>query len=150
MKNNSVSTQVLDELLTTIEVIGLDNTIKNLKEAKSNFLTLDDYDIDFILSSVVKVTGVSKDSIIFGRDRNDERKISVALCVHFIKDEFNYSYSDIKKILKKDEAALWRYNSIIENVPTNPKTEFDKKISGYIKKVKLLLTEKKLKKQNGK
>jgi hypothetical protein len=141
----SISNQIFDELITTLEVIGIDRTIKTLQDAKANSLILEDLNIEFILSCVNQVTGVSKERILNGNDRNDERKIAIALCVYFIKKEFFYSYGDVSKIFNKDESSLSRYNSIIENKPEKPKTEFDKNIESYYRKINLLITEKKLK-----
>jgi hypothetical protein len=149
MKNNvSISSQVFDELLTTIEVIGLDKTIQTLKDVKANSLILNDMNIDFIITSVSSITNVQKDRILNGADRNDDRKIAISLCVYFIKTEFSYTYSEIKNIFNKGESALSRYNTLIEKSPKNPKTQLDKKISEYIKKINLLIQEKKL--TNGK
>jgi hypothetical protein len=143
--NVSISSRIFDELITTLEVIGIDRTIKSLQEAKSNSLILEDINIEFIISSVSQTTGVSKERILNGSDRNDERKIAIALCVYFIKNEFFYSYGDMSKIFNKDESTLSRYHSIIENKPEKPKTDFDKNVENYYKKIKLLITEKKLK-----
>lgn len=143
--NGSISNQIFDELMTTVEVIGIDRTIKTLQDAKANSLILEDLNIEFILKCVTQVTNVSKERILNGTDRSDDRKIATALCVYLIKKEFFYSYSDISKIFNKDESSLSRYNSLIENIPTKPKSELDKNIDSYLKKINLLITEKKLK-----
>ena len=143
-----ISTQLLDEVLLTVEAIGVEHTIKTLQEAKSNHLVIGDMDVEFILNSVTEVTAVSKERILYGYDRTDERKMAMALCVYFIKESFSYSFSEIKKIFKKDSAALSRYFNIAQKCPKNPKSDFDKKLDSYIKKINLLLTEKKL--SNGK
>jgi hypothetical protein len=143
--NGSISNQIFDELMTTVEVIGIDRTIKTLQEAKANNMILEDLNIEFILKCVTQVTSVSKERILNGTDRSDDRKIATALCVYFIKKEFFYSYGDMSKIFNKDESSLSRYNSLIENVPDKPKSEFDKNIDNYLKKINLLITEKKLK-----
>jgi hypothetical protein len=143
--NGSISNQIFDELMTTVEVIGIDRTIKTLQEAKANNLILENLNIEFILKCVTQVTSVSKERILNGTDRSDDRKIATALCVYFIKREFFYSYGDMSKIFNKDESSLSRYNSLIENVPDKPKSELDKNIDNYLKKINLLITEKKLK-----
>mgnify|MGYP003332604521 CR=1 FL=1 len=141
----SISTLVFDELLTTLEVIGVDNTIKTLKEAKTKSI-LQNYDVDFVVNSISSMTGVESERILCGIDRSDERKMALALCVYYIKNECGYTYNDLKRIFGKDESALWRYYSIVEHIPEKPKTEFDKKLSGYVKKMKLLITQRKIKK----
>lgn len=146
MKNNiSVSSQVFDELLTALEMIGIENTIKTLQDAKSNSLILSDLDVEFIIKSVSEITSVSKETILYGTDRTDERKIAISLCIYFIKKELDYTFTTLKKIFKKDKSALSRYNTIIEKLPKLPKTDFDKKLSTYQKKINTLITEKKIK-----
>lgn len=142
----SISTIVFDELLTTLEVIGVENTIKTLKEAKTKSLILGDIDVDFIIKCVYEVTGVLPDRILFGIDRSDERKMALALLVYNVKNQCEYTYPQMKKIFNKDESALWRYYSIIDSLPSIPKTDFDKKLSSYSKKVNILITQRKLKK----
>jgi len=142
----SISSLVFDELLNSIELLGVDNTIKTLKEARSKKLILGDLNIDFVINSVSEVTGVSKEMILYGTERTDERKIALALCVYYIKNEFSYSYSDLNKIFKKDESGLSKYNSMVQNLPKIPKTEFDKTMFNYSKKLDLIITERKLKK----
>ena len=140
----SISSQIFDELLTTVEVLGIDKTLQTLKDAKANSLILNDLNIEFIVTSVSSITGVAKDRIINGSDRNDERKIAISLCVFFIKTEFSYTYSDIKNIFNKGESALSRYYTLVETTPKVAKTNFDKKINDYVKKINILITEKKL------
>jgi len=146
MRNNlSISSQVFDELITALEMIGIENTIKTLQEAKTNSLILSDLDVEFIIKCVSDVTGVSKETMLYGNERNDERKIALSLCIYLIKKELDYSFSTIKKIFKKDKSALSRYNTLVEKIPSNPKTDIDKKLSTYLKKINLLITEKKIK-----
>lgn len=143
--SGSISNKIFDELMTTVEVIGIERTIKTLQDAKANSLLLEDLNIEFILKCVTEVTQVSKERILSGSDRNDDRKIATALCVYFIKKEFYYSYGDMSKIFNKDESSLSRYNSLIENIPEKPKSELDKNMNNYVRKINLLITEKKLK-----
>lgn len=135
---------LFEELLSCIEVIGVDDTIKTLQDAKSRLLIKSDFTIEFIINAVSDVTSISKDKIINGKDKNDDRKMALALCVHFLKNEFNYSYKDLSPLLKKDTSALSKYNSFVKKLPNESKTEFDKKLESYIKKVKLKIAEKKL------
>lgn len=135
---------LFEELLSCIEVIGVEDTIKTLQDVKSRSLIKSDLTIDFIINIVADVTSLSRDRIINGKDKNDERKMALALCVHFLKNEFNYSYKDLSPLLKKDTSALSKYNSYVKKLPSESKTNFDKKLESYIKKIKLKIAEKKL------
>ena len=138
------SSQLLDEILSTVEAIGVSNTIKTLQEAKVKH-EVSDVNIEFILNSVSEITNVSVDKILYGYERNDDRKIALSLCVYFIKTEFQYSFRKLSEdIFKKDGSNLYRYYNAIDRCPKKPITSFDKKVDGYIKKMNLLLTEKKL------
>lgn len=135
---------LFEELLSCIEAIGVDDTIKMLQEAKSSSLIKTDFTIDFVIYAVAEVTSLSKDRIINGKDKNDERKMALALCVHFLKNEFNYSYKDLSPLFKKDISALSKYNSFVKKLPNESRTDFDKKLDSYIKKIKLKIAEKKI------
>lgn len=139
----SISNSILDELLITVESIGIGSTIKSLKEARVKTLIIGDLNIDNILKYVSEVTNVSIERILHGNDRSDERKMALALAVHFVKEELRYSYSDIRKIFNKDEAALYRYKKLIDSIPNKPKTNFEKTLNDLIKKVELLIIREK-------
>jgi hypothetical protein len=140
----SVSSRIFDEIISTIEVIGVEMTIKKLQEAKScGNLILSDPNIELVLNIVVEVTGVDKERIISGNDRSDERKMAVALSIYSIKNHYYYSYTQLKKVFNKDESALQRYYKHIDKLPAKPKTDFDKKLDSYNKKVNSLINQRK-------
>jgi hypothetical protein len=146
MKNSaSISTNIFDELIVTVERIGVEKTIKSLQDARSNILILSDINVENIMNAVIDMTGVQKERILHGTDRSDERKIALALCVYYIKNQFGYSYSDLKKIFNKDESALYRYHQTIHNLPQKPKSDFEKKLSEFCKRLQLLITREKIK-----
>lgn len=140
----SISSQIFDELITTVELIGVDKTIKTLKKAKADVLILSDLNIDFVVTSVSEVTGLSKERILNGTDRSDERKIAIALCVFVIRNEFAYTYSQIQGIFNIGISALSRYCTLVEKAPKTPKTEFDKRLTDLLKQINILITEKKV------
>lgn len=144
-REQSISNLILDELFETVELIGIERTIKTLQDAKMSSLLKQDVNIDFIISAISEISGVPKQKILYGNDRSDDKKMAVALSVFIIKNEFNYSFTDLKKIFNKDQSALCRYYDLVENLSKKPKTEFEKKLDGTLKQINLLLTEKKLK-----
>lgn len=146
MKNQvSISNAIFDELLTTVEIIGLDKTIRTLQDAKANSLISKNIDIDNIINIVCEITNYRKDKLLIGNERSDDKKIAMALTVYFLKEILLYSYADIKKVLNKDESALYRYYQMVHERPKKPKTEFDKNLELNYKKVNLIITEKKIK-----
>jgi len=144
-RESSISNKILDELFETVEVIGIEMTIKTLQEAKMGSLLKQDINVDFILGSVSEATGVPKQKILYGNDRSDEKKIAVAVSVYLIKNEFSYSFTDLKKIFNKDQSALCRYYELVTNLAKKPRTEFEKRMESVLKQTNLYITEKKLK-----
>jgi hypothetical protein len=108
-------------------------------------LILGDNNVDNIINAVVEITGVQKSRILHGTDRSDDRKMALALCVYYIKNQFEYSYNDMNKIFSKDRAGLYRYYSLIDNIAAKPKNEFDKTLSEYRKQLELFITREKIK-----
>lgn len=144
-KELSISNLIFDELLTTVEIIGLDKTIKTLQDAKAQSLISKDLNIDFIINIVCDVTNFSKDRLMVGNERTDEKKIAMSLAVYFLKTTLLYSYGDMKKIFNKDESGLYRYYQMVEQRPKKAKSEFDKNLELNFKKINLIITEKKIK-----
>jgi hypothetical protein len=145
-----ISSHVLDDIINSVELINerVEITLKQLRDARL-YSNIEDY-VDFILESVSTVCSIDKKRIISGTDRTDDRKIAVALCIYFIKNECNYSFSYIKNIFNKDFSVLSRYNTMVLKMPKNPKSEFDKKLNNNYKKINEILLEKKNKIRNGK
>jgi hypothetical protein len=144
-KSVSNSSAIFDEMLDTVASIGVENTIKALKDARSKSLSLENMNAELILNLVVQETGVSKERILHGNDKSDERKIAVALSVFFIKEELKCSYRDMKKVFGKDEASMLRYKKLLDTLPAKPKTDFDKKLNGHYKNIMLIIQREKTK-----
>ena len=150
MVKKPISSHVLDDIINSVELINekVESTLKQLRDARLNS-NIEDY-VDFILESVSTVCSIDRERIISGTDRTDDRKIAIALCVYFIKNECNYSFSYIKNIFNKDFSVLSRYNAMVIKMPKNPKSEFDKKLNSNYKKLNEIILEKKNKLRNAK
>ena len=118
-----ISSHVLDDIINSVELINerVEITLKQLRDARL-YSNIEDY-VDFILESVSTVCSIDKKRIISGTDRTDDRKIAIALCVYFIKNECNYSFSYIKNIFNKDFSVLSRYNAMVIKMPKNLPTK---------------------------
>ncbi len=136
---------VINEVFRNVDIMGIEDTVKVLRKARSEFLTLQDRGIEGILKVIIEYTGVTLERLIHGTDKTDERKIAIALSVYFIKTDLGYPYADIKKIMKKDEAALSRYFGLIKSLnPNNLRGDFDKTLYKSYQELNILFTEQKL------
>lgn len=145
----SIYGKIMDEVITTVESIGIDRTCQILQEAKAKSLILNDTNVDFFLDITCSEVGITKDVLLYGNERNDDRKIALSLSIYFIKEELKYSYKQLKRIFNKDESALHRYYKITKHKALKPKTDFEKNLEINFKKINNLITEKK-QKQDGK
>lgn len=133
---------LLEELFITVEKIGIDNTVKTLKEARN--VVLESVEYGSIIKIVSDKTGVPVEVILTGNDRSDERKIALSLSVYFVKEHFpEYSFKDMIKIFGKDSSCLWRYHNNVLKLPKKPKLEFEVKLASLMKEIELLITREK-------
>ena len=102
----SIYGKIMDEVFTTVESIGIDRTCQILQDAKAKSLMLSDDTIDFFLEITCNQVGITKDVLLYGNERNDERKMALSLSIYFIKEELKYSYKQLKMVFNKDV----RYN----------------------------------------
>lgn len=132
--------QLIDELFTTVEVIGVQKTFLTLKQAQSSAINPSDN----IINIVCSFTNSTKQKLIEGRERTDARREIVMLAVYFLKTELGYTYSQISDCLRKDESAIFRYYKESKEILSNRGlTPFEKSFKENVKKIKALLNQKK-------
>jgi chromosomal replication initiation ATPase DnaA len=137
----NLGNKIIDELFLTVESVGINTTIKALKFARDN--GMEDSKANYIINLVSSITNVDTDRILSGTDRTDERKISLSLSIYFIKNYCDLSFPELKKIFLKDLSALHKYYSIVDSAISEiPKTDFDKSLINYYKKINLSLQQK--------
>jgi hypothetical protein len=144
----SIYGKIMDEVFTTVESIGIERTCQILQDAKAKSLMLSDDTIDFFLEITCSQVGITKDVLLYGNERNDERKIALSLSIYFIKEELKYSYKQLKMVFNKDESALHRYYNYVKHKAIKPKSDFEKILETNFKKINILITEKKQKNGN--
>jgi len=149
VEKNTAYSEVMGEVFTAIESIGIDGTIKALKEAQTSSIILNDTDVEFVLQCVSNVTSIRRELILNGTERTDDRKIALSLSMYFVKEYTSLkSFEDLKKIFKKNVSLIHRNIKMVKEMPTKPKTDFDKKMDSHYKTIEKLIKEKKL--NNGK
>ena len=141
--------KLLQEILESVESIGIDNTTKILQNAKIQNIVIDDVNIESVLNIISIKCEVDVDRILNGKDKTDERKIATALCVYHFVENLHLSYADIKKVLNKDKAALSRLYSLVKGIDfKSPRGEFNKKIVSLVNEINLEILDKKIKTKN--
>ena len=139
MEEKDISIHVFSELLKTVELLKIDGTIKCLQDARLSVIKSANVESDFFINKVSEITGTPVDVIMNGRDKTDERKIALSLCVFYIKEAYSCSLSDLSKVFNKDKAALSRYynNAASVNIK-RPKGDFNEKMAKYMTSLNLI------------
>jgi len=144
-----LSSEIMGEVFITIDCVGIDGLINSLKETQKFSIILNNTEVEFILQCVSNVCGVRRDLILNGTERTDDRKIALCLAMYFMKEYTSIkSFEDLKKIFKKNVSLIHRNIKLVNNMPTKPKTDFDKKMDSHYKTIEKLIKEKKVKNGN--
>lgn len=133
---------LVKELFATVEIIGVAKTFKKLKEAQG----FNSAKADTILKAVCESVDCTKDFIIYGVERSDARREAMLLSSYFLKTEGKYTFSQIRFILQKNEAVIYRYyrdiNKILQKKALTP---LEKSVKENANKIKIILNQNKIK-----
>ena len=143
-ENSAAYNEIIGEVFITIDCVGIDGLLKSLKETQKSAIVLNNSEVEFIFQCVSNVTSVRRDLILNGTEKTDSRKIALCLSMYFIKTYTSVkSPEDLKKIFNKDVSLIHRNIRMVKEIPAKPKTDFDKTMVDYFKKIEKLIKEKK-------
>jgi hypothetical protein len=106
MKRNE--TDLIQELLKSVEVLGVDATTNALKVARSNSLTLQDKRVEFVLNMVSSNYSILIEEIINSHSKSTRRMLALKFCIYYLYEVFEISFGDLKLIFKRDKSLLSR------------------------------------------
>ena len=107
MRKN-ISTQLIEELLRSIDEIGIERTIGTLEIARQS---KDNREVlrEFIIVSTCKEFGINKQELFVGKKYTSQRKNAIGVCSLLLKQHCNLSQSKIGIILRKDNSNISKY-----------------------------------------
>ncbi|NBO23542.1 hypothetical protein EBU94_09440 [bacterium] len=133
-------TDLIQELLKSVEVLGVDATTNALKVARSNTLTLQDKRVEFVLKMVSTQYGQTIEDIINSHNKSYKRMLALKFSIYYLYEVFEFSFGDLKMIFKRDKSLLSRSTKEIREMIANNVT-----ISNIKNRFDLLITDFKLK-----
>lgn len=133
-------TDLIQELLKSVEVLGVDATTNVLKIARSNTLTLQDKRVEFVLKMVSTHYLQSIEDIINSHNKSYKRMMALKFSIYYLYEVFDFSFSDLKMFFKRDKSLLSRSTKEIKEL-----IESNQNIKGTKNKFDLLVTDFKLK-----
>lgn len=121
------NSNLIDELFRTVEAIGVDNTLKTLRQAQFQEVKFDDKRVEAVVTLVSKKTSVPAYEILFGVGRKNERKYAIGFCAFYLHSPsfFNIDMEIVTDFLKKDQNLLYKYSKLVQKL--NPNHTNDKK-----------------------
>jgi hypothetical protein len=131
------ATDLIQELLTSVEVLGVDATTNVLKIARSNTLTLQDKRVEFVLKMISTHYLQSVEDIINSHNKSYKRMMALKFSIYYLYEVFDFSFSDLKMFFKRDKSLLSRSNKeikeLIENNPNikSAKNKFDLLVTDF-------------------
>lgn len=104
----STETNLIQELLKSVEVLGVDATTNALKIARSNSLTLQDKRVEFVLNMVSTSYMLPIEEIINSHSKSNRRVLALKFSIYYLYDVFKISFGDLKMVFKRDKSLLSR------------------------------------------
>ena len=123
----SKETDLLQEILRSIEVLGVIETSNALKIARNKSLSLEDKRIEFVLKIVSSNYNIPIEEIINSHSKSTKRMFALKFAIFYLYDSFQISLGTLKLIFKRDKSLLSRSNKQMKSFFENDKYVIDLK-----------------------
>jgi len=129
---------LLDELLDGVKHLGVKGVTTLLQNARSKTLSAVDKNVEFVFNMVSNHYLIPIDEIV-GRSKVVKKRIALAFCIYYLHNNFQYSYTEISNLFKRDKSRLSRMNTMIKNeigkkksTINEAKLKFDFLVNNYL------------------
>ena len=131
------SSQLIEELLKTIDEVGLEKTISTLQITRQSTDT-DEVLQEFIIVSACKEFGIKKQELLTGTSYTAQRKHALGVTALLLKANCNISQTQIGLLIRKDNSNISKYIKTYSNLDVKFKSDRDviikiEKLSALIK-----------------
>tara|TARA_R110000751_G_scaffold174548_1_gene280865 strand:+ start:777 stop:1214 length:438 start_codon:yes stop_codon:yes gene_type:complete len=125
-KTNSIS--LIEELLKTIDRVGMKSTIESLKETQ-NILDGNQILQKFIVIETCKEFKIAQNTLLQGRKNTANRTNAIGVCSILLKRHCKITQSEIGIILRKDVSNVNKYIKKFNHLDSKFKSDVDILIS---------------------
>jgi len=124
--NQDETTQILNELLSSIKHRGFRKTLNLLKNNQRKYVEINDPLDIFIIKTICEGFDITQDELLHGKYLRGENKYAIGLCVYFLYE--NKSLGEIHKqvFVNKNKTLLSKYRQLIFDL--KPSNREDNKI----------------------
>ena len=133
-------TDLIQELLKSVEVLGVDATTSVLKVARTNTLTLQDKRVEFVLKMVSSHYMQPIEEIINSHNKSVKRMLALKFSIFYLYEAFEFTFTELKMLFKRDKSLLSRSTKEIKQMVVN-----NSNVQQTKNKFDLLITDFKLK-----
>ena len=143
--SKSKSRELIEELLNTVDNVGVSETIEVLKRNQNKIKDNDEIIKDYIIATCCDVFSVSKKTLRIGK-ASGKKTDCLACCSYLLYSHLEYSQSQIVRELRKDNSVISRYIKRInylseKHVPDKKMLSILSQLEDSIKSFKIKLLE---------
>ena len=127
---NNKSSTIFDELFLSVERLGVDGTIRQLR--KTNGVSSNNLDV-FILEMVCSEFSFKKQDLTKSDDKDPNKRDARLILAHLLYQHTNLSQSKVGLFMNRTKGAISRY--ITEVTQLNPKIKQHKDLISKLEKL---------------
>ena len=134
------SQRLINELLHTIDKIGIRETIQALRIKQEDMHNNTPELQIHIIHSTCNEFGIQEEILLHGRDKSEARYNAIGVCAFLLHNHLGLTQTKISMLLKKDISTISRHLKRLQNLDRKYKNErkleitmqeLDKKIKEY-------------------
>ena len=119
------SQRLINELLNTIDKIGIRETIQALRKKQVDLNNnIPELQIHIIHSTCNKF-GIQEKILLYGRDKSEARYNAIGVCAFLLSNHLGLTQTKISMLLKKDISTISRHLKRLQNLDMKYKNEKD-------------------------
>jgi hypothetical protein len=121
-RNNS--TELIEELLRTIDRVGLRKTIQGLKDTTNPLNSMEVLQ-EYIILTICLEFKISKQFLLTGRKNAENRANAIGVACLMLRDHCKLTQTEIARTIRKDNSNVNKYLKKYENLDPNFKKDLD-------------------------
>jgi hypothetical protein len=109
-------TALIEELLLSVEALGVEGTTCALRIARNKSMSLEDKRIEFVLNMISTYYNIPIEEIINSHTKSTKRMLALKFSIYYLYDIFDISFGDLKQVFKRHKSLLSRSAKEMRNM----------------------------------
>ena len=120
----SNSTELIEELLKTIDRVGLKKTIQRLRDTTNQINEIEVLQ-EYIIEKTCNVFQISRQTLLTGRENTPNRTKAIGVCSVLLSNHCKIPQRKIASVMRKDTSNINKYIKKYENLDPNFKYDLE-------------------------